>query len=153
MTLVSLAARALSSLAVVGASLWLVPALWFRLPGPEGLRTTVAALAAVLGLVCVIALWWPQASAIRWRLMGSYLMLLVASLAWWASITPRADRDWAPEVAHLVEGQVVTPARDEASTASARPSRTSSSSWTSPFTASWSGSGSSRSSTPCAGSC
>lgn len=120
MTLVSLAARALSSLAVVGASLWLVPALWFRLPGPEGLRTTVAALAAVLGLVCVIALWWPQASAIRWRLMGSYLMLLVASLAWWASITPRADRDWAPEVAHLVEGQVVTPARDEASPASAR---------------------------------
>lgn len=116
MTLASLAARAMGSLAVVGASLWLVPALWFRLPGPEGLRTIVAALAAVLGLVCVIALWWPQASTIRWRLMGCYLMLLVASLAWWASITPRADRDWVPEVAHLIEGQVVTPARDEAAT-------------------------------------
>ncbi|WP_176503533.1 DUF4105 domain-containing protein [Cobetia sp. 5-11-6-3] len=106
MSLTSIVLRSVTSLALLGASLWLMPALWFRLPGPEGLRTTLAVLAGALSLICVIALWWPQLHAIRWRLAGSYLMLLVASLGWWNSITPRADRDWAPEVEHLVEGSL-----------------------------------------------
>ncbi|WP_158772421.1 Lnb N-terminal periplasmic domain-containing protein [Cobetia sp. L2A1] len=107
MSLTSGIARAALSLTMLGAAVWLVPALWFRLPGPEALRISISGLVAVLALLCVVALWWPSASAIRWRLAGGYLMLLVASVAWWHSITPQADRDWAPEVEHLVEGHVI----------------------------------------------
>ena len=70
MSLTSIVLRSVASPALLGASLWLMPALWFRLPGPEGLRTTLAVLAGALSLICVIALWWPQLHAIRWRLGG-----------------------------------------------------------------------------------
>lgn len=107
MSLVSGIVRAALSITMLGAATWLTPALWFRLPGPEVLRIGIAVLVGTLALLCVVALWWPQASTLRWRLAGSYLMLLVASLAWWHSIAPQADRDWAEEVAHLVEGRVI----------------------------------------------
>lgn len=80
------------------ATLWGAMAFYYQFPHPSA-RALVAGAWVVLGLSSSLALWgWPKPAM---ALFGSCFLL---QLLWWHSITPRADRDWAPEVAQLATG-------------------------------------------------
>ncbi len=101
--LVSIVARSLLALIVALSAGWACLALWFRLPGAEGLRLAAAMLWVLLALGCCVALFMP--APLRWRGLAGYLLLFGALGLWWLSIRPSAERDWAPEVARLVSGE------------------------------------------------
>ena len=91
-----------SALIIVPVSAWSALALWFRLPGPEGLRALAACLFVVLGLGAIAALF------LRRGLAGLTVFALVfgALLVWWSTIKPPLDGDWAPDVARQTTGTV-----------------------------------------------
>ena len=62
------------------------------------LRTTLAALFAVVGAVTLAAVWSPRW---RWRALAVMALAFVAVLAAFGRITPSNDRDWKAEVAVL----------------------------------------------------
>lgn len=72
------------------------------------LHATGISLALLRGLVVLAliglagAAWQGQW---RWIWLGSAVIFTLA-LVWWFSLTARDDRDWAPDVAHGVTGQV-----------------------------------------------
>ncbi|MDW5376068.1 DUF4105 domain-containing protein [Halomonas sp. HP20-15] len=101
--LLSLAGRLLLALVVALSAGWACLALWFRLPGSEGLRITAGALWGLLALGCCVALFYPP--PLRWRALAGYLLLFVVLGLWWLSIRPSGERNWAPEVARLVSGE------------------------------------------------
>lgn len=104
---------------------------WWLL-GLRALGWVLGGLAALLGLLWgwgalhyqgpqrpwllwpLLALWglaWLAAGAWAWRsgrpllLWGVGALLLAAMLLWWSTITPRQDRDWADDVAHITRMQ------------------------------------------------
>lgn len=104
---------------------------WWLL-GLRALGWALGGLAALLGLLWgwgalhyqgpqrpwllwpLLALWglaWLAAGAWAWRsgrpllLWGVGALLLAAMLLWWSTITPRQDRDWADDVAHITRMQ------------------------------------------------
>jgi hypothetical protein len=99
----------LLGLVEVLATLWGALAIRYSdLPsGPW--RTALAAAFGVLGLAAVAALLHPWA---RWRALAAFAAAFVLLLAWWGTIRPSNDRDWAPEYAVLsratVDGDRVT---------------------------------------------
>ena len=86
---------------------WSALALWFQTGGGDILRG--AAVAA--WLLALVATTW---ITIRGRQIGRALLvfLVLGFAGWWLSISPRLDRDWAPDVARIVtgstEGDIVT---------------------------------------------
>lgn len=58
----------------------------------------------VLWLALLVLCWtWP---AQRKRVWGCGAVALLVMAVWWGSLQPLHDRDWAPDVAHMVQGQV-----------------------------------------------
>lgn len=89
------------ALLIVASSGWAVLALWYRLPGPTVLRYGVAGLWIVAALACCVGLFlkgWPA------RALLGYLAMYLVLGVWWWTIQPAAERDWAPDVAHIVSG-------------------------------------------------
>lgn len=84
---------------------WAFGALWFDFPWPQGrsVAATVFALAMVLVPVFVRPLWRAK--------LGTAMGIGLVAL-WWASLQPRQDREWKPEVALLpyaeIDGEMVT---------------------------------------------
>ncbi|MBF8224026.1 Lnb N-terminal periplasmic domain-containing protein [Halomonas sp. 328] len=88
------------SLLILLGTLWgsLALAYQWPLPGPR--------LAAVAWcLVGLGALWWLWHGGPRWGWAG-YGLLWVLLLGWWLSLAPSNDRDWAPDVAQMLSGEV-----------------------------------------------
>jgi len=83
-------------------TLWATLALWFRFPGPEATRTAAAALFALIGIAAAIALFT------RKRLAGvaGFALAFAGVVAWWSTIVPPLDGDWAPDVARQTTGEV-----------------------------------------------
>ncbi len=92
----------LLSLAIALSSAWAVLALWYRLPLAPGLRLGLAVGFALLGLAVICGLFRPR----RLRALATYCLALAAVLTWWISLTPPASRDWAPDVARQVTGEI-----------------------------------------------
>lgn len=95
------------SLAVMTA--WGALAIYYsNLPG-DGLRTILAALFALFG---VALLAWYLFSTKRTRPCIIFLAVFLLLVAWWSTIPPSQDRDWAPEYAKLthttINGDLVT---------------------------------------------
>lgn len=72
--------------------LWGGTALWVQ-RGVIGLAAFVTALLACLALHLTTVWGWPALA-----------LLIAATLIWFLTLRPRLDRDWAPDVAHLVTG-------------------------------------------------
>jgi Domain of unknown function (DUF4105) len=91
-------------LVVAPLTAWSALALWFRLPTPEALRGAGAIVFAVLGLATIVALFM-----CRRRSLLALTVFAVASaglLAWWSTIRPPLDGDWAPDVARQTTGSI-----------------------------------------------
>jgi hypothetical protein len=98
--------RLLLGVLVTGMTVWGMGALYYDGPGTSLLRTvlTVAFGLVTLGVFTLL----PHR---RWAL-GGLVLLWIALVAWWSTITPSNARDWPPEVAVLpyatVDGERVT---------------------------------------------
>jgi Domain of unknown function (DUF4105) len=97
-----LIARTALGLAVVLASIWSSLALWYRLPGPEGLRAAIALLFLLLGVATIFAAFG------RYRLAAllAFAMDFCSTAVWWSTISPPDRADWAPDVARQVTGSI-----------------------------------------------
>lgn len=92
----------LGALVALLSGAWGALALWYQLPGSITLRSLGAALwaALVLALFALAILrrtWWP---------LGGYVLLYALLLAWWSTIAPSGQRDWADDVARQFTGEV-----------------------------------------------
>ncbi len=91
--------RCLLCVMAIALGVWTCAALWFQLDAP--LRWPALALASV-GALAIIALgrWRPAAA---WASLGLVAILVAA---WWISIKPSNNRDWALDVARGVTGEI-----------------------------------------------
>ena len=84
------------------SAIWGGFALWFQLPLSEGPRAAVIAGFCALAALALVGLFLR-----RFRLAClAYALAFAALLAWWATILPSNDRDFAADVAHGVTGVV-----------------------------------------------
>jgi hypothetical protein len=87
-------------------TVWATLAVWFDAPGEVSLRIALVILLLVAALSLV--------GVARRKHRTGWLAVLpaIAVLAWWLALTPRADREWTPDVdrvAHAsIEGNLLT---------------------------------------------
>ncbi len=102
-TAAGLALRIIAAIVVIApVSAWSALALWFRLPAPEALRAAAAVLFALLGLATIVAL-LRRRSRIA---LVVFALAFVSLLAWWSTIKPPLEGDWAPDVARQTTGSI-----------------------------------------------
>jgi hypothetical protein len=93
---------ALLSLALLSCMAWGAMALAYRLPASPMVRRLVIGLWLLAsGLLLFLA--WQGA---RLGPLGGMAVLMLGLLAWWRSLTPEKDLDWAEDVAHLATGEL-----------------------------------------------
>src|ERR1700722_72247 len=93
-----------SALIIAPLTAWSALALWFRLPAPEALRGAAAIVFAVVGLATIVALFMRRS-----RSLTAIVVFAIAFgglLAWWSTIRPPLDGDWAPDVARQTTGSI-----------------------------------------------
>lgn len=93
-----------SALIIAPISAWSALALWFRLPAPEPLRAAAAFAFALLGLAAIVALFMRRSRGLMG--LSVFALAFVSLLAWWSTIGPPHDGDWAPDVARQTTGSV-----------------------------------------------
>ena len=85
---------ALLSIASLLIGVWSSIAIWYRCPAGEPVRGLLAGATLILALIAVASL----ATSRRWLALGVYAGCFVLFLAWWTTIMPTNDRNWAPDV-------------------------------------------------------
>ena len=96
-------------LAVAALTGWGALAIYFGDSHTGTVQTVLAGAFGFAGIATILGMLSP-----RWRgrLVGAFLVLFVAVLAWWFSIAPSNDRAWQPEVAQTpyatIERDLVT---------------------------------------------
>ncbi|MBN4665180.1 DUF4105 domain-containing protein [Pandoraea nosoerga] len=97
--------RSCLALVVLGACAWGAMALTYRCPGPGFVRYGVVALWVLLGIAALLALWRVRAGASLkgWPLAFTFAMILL--LGWWQTIRPSNDREWAADVAEMLDSR------------------------------------------------
>ncbi len=108
-TLLRLLGSGLIGLLATGAAIWGGLALWFALPGVDGVRATLALGFVALGAGSLLT------ALLRRRLFVPLLpfaVFVAVLLAWWSTIEARNDRAWQRDVSMLpsaeIKGDVVT---------------------------------------------
>ncbi|CAM5785320.1 hypothetical protein CCAE64S_01540 [Castellaniella caeni] len=99
--------HSLLSLALLLALAWGLAALWIQAPGGHGLRLVWMGLWAANALACLAAVWLQPryATPARW-VFAVAAVAAVALAAWWISLTPSNQRNWADDVARSLRGEV-----------------------------------------------
>jgi hypothetical protein len=94
--------RLILAFAIAIVTVWASLALWYRVPAQSTVRGLAGIVFFVIGVTAIVALFG------RWRrpALLCFLAAFGAILAWWATITPRAEGDWAPDVARQVTGAI-----------------------------------------------
>jgi hypothetical protein len=96
--------KAVATCAIVLAAAWGALALWYQLPPWRAAAIGGAWFA--LGTGAALALWRKPASGQRKRLALACAVAVALMFAWWQSIVPSHGRDWADDVARLLESEV-----------------------------------------------
>jgi hypothetical protein len=93
-----------AALALVVALLaaWSSLAIWYRLPVAEFARGFAAGLFGLFGL-CVIKMLFGRRRL--WAILA-FTIAFIAVMAWWATIKPIGQANWAPDVARQVTGEI-----------------------------------------------
>ncbi|HUH39502.1 MAG TPA: DUF4105 domain-containing protein [Castellaniella sp.] len=94
----------LVSLALLLALAWGLTALWVQAPGGPALRLVWMALWAVSVLIGLASLWFHHRYAVPARWVPAFAAIILA--AWWISLAPSNQRDWADDVARNLQGSV-----------------------------------------------
>jgi hypothetical protein len=102
MRLVRGAGFVLLALAMLLVGLWCSIAIWYQCGAGGPLRGLLTGSAAVLTLIAVACL----ATRRRWLVAGICSASVAAFLAWWTTILPTNDRNWAPDVARTVTATI-----------------------------------------------
>jgi len=93
---------ALLAIAILLIGIWCSIAIWYRCAAGEPVRGLLAGAGLVLTLVTVASL----ATSRRWVALAVYAASVALFLAWWATIRPTNDRNWAPDVARSVTSTI-----------------------------------------------
>lgn len=80
----------------LAVGIWGMGALWFQLSWPLVPKLSATGLWCVITLLAVRACLSPRH---RWRWLAAMAAAFVLILAWWSTIEPSQDRDWADDVA------------------------------------------------------
>ena len=102
-TLLRLLGTGLVGLLATGAAIWGALALWFALPGADGLRATLALSFVAFGAGSLLT------ALVRRRLFVPLLPFAVSVavlLAWWSTIEARNDRVWQRDVSMLPSAEI-----------------------------------------------
>jgi len=82
--------------------LWGIGALWYQAP----LRWLWLVVWSVIGAATVLALAGRMPQPRRRRVLGAGLVAALALLGWWQTVLPMHERDWADDVARLLDAEV-----------------------------------------------
>lgn len=93
---------ALLLLVILSIGCWCTLAVWFRFPAIGRVRWIVAGTFLMLAFVSAGCI----ATSRRWVAFTAYACLFAVVLAWWTTIMPSNDRDWAPDVARSVTATI-----------------------------------------------
>jgi len=104
--LLALAWRLALAIVTVGATGWGALALHFRGPESAILRYALIGAWVLAGIACLIAWLLPRGPQFVWLGSGLFVVAIVMLAFWWHGIQPRQDRDWAPDVARLLEARI-----------------------------------------------
>ncbi|WP_198088521.1 DUF4105 domain-containing protein [Variovorax sp. E3] len=100
--------RFAASLAVLLSAMWAGLALWYQLQGPSFVKIGAGVLWGGFALATIALVWRAKAP----RALLSYIVGFAMLLAWWSTILPSQNRQWADDVARQltahVDGSVVT---------------------------------------------
>src|SRR5262249_22975976 len=88
------------SILLIGA--WCSVAVWYQCETGEPLCGFSTGLSAAVTLIVVASL----ATRQRWMAVAIYSACFALFLAWWATISPMPDRNWAPDVARNVTAKI-----------------------------------------------
>ena len=88
-------------LIVLGFSLWAGLALYF-----QALAAYKWGLIGIWGVFAVLSLWGLCRPKGRRRSLLVFAVGAAILLSWWSFITPSLDRDWAPELAQTLTGEI-----------------------------------------------
>jgi hypothetical protein len=95
-------ARLILAILIAVVTTWASLALWYRFPAQQSLRGLAGGLFFLIGVAAIVALF----SHRRRLALVCFFAAFGAILAWWSTITPRTDGDWAPDVARQVAGTI-----------------------------------------------
>lgn len=90
------------ALVLAYSMLWGSLAMWYKLPVPEVAKYLIIALFLVPGFFALVHIFNHRS----FRSLGLYAAFLIALLAWWQTLTPPAEADWAAEVSRQVTGTI-----------------------------------------------
>jgi uncharacterized protein DUF4105 len=93
-----------SALIIVPLTSWSALAIWFRLPAPEALRAAAAILFCILGLATLVALFMRRSRGLI--ALAVFAVAFAGLVAWWSTIKPPLNGDWAPDVARQTTGSI-----------------------------------------------
>src|SRR6202042_826185 len=100
-----LALRIIAAIVVIAPlTAWSALALWFRLPAPEASRGAAAIVFAVLCLATIVALFMRRSR--RLIALAVFAVAFGGLLAWWSTIKPPLDGDWALDVTRQTTGSI-----------------------------------------------
>ena len=99
----------LISIALAALTGWGAIAIYYSNLPSEGIRIVLAFAFAIFGAALLV---WYLFSTKRARPLLVFLAAFLLVVAWWSTIPPRQNRDWAPEYARLpyatINGDLVT---------------------------------------------
>lgn len=97
--------RGLSGAVILIASLWGGLALWFQLVlWPVAIVASILLIWFSTAIAAALALWRQGPAKQKW--LSGYLLLAAILLTWWHTLSPSHDKNWADDVAQLLESQI-----------------------------------------------
>ena len=95
--------RWITAFVIAVISLWGGLAMWYQLPSTQSVRIIVLVAWTLISGLAIRSLAVKSRNVLT---AGVWLIACAALLIWWAQIKPKSDRNWAPEVSHIVSGTV-----------------------------------------------